>query len=714
MAAIQEEHAPDTSKVEPDSVPEKISAYYSLVFPRYTFYVRTLSVSIGRRCNFAGASSTEEPAPVDVDLGSLKSVSRLHAKIEYDQEEDRFFLVVIGRNGAWVDGVWSRSGTRAPLGERSQIQIASRTFHFVLPPPPPPEDTPTPSTENSRPRSPSVDVTSYSPPSSLPSRSPPPPKEVAATVPPPPPKLSVFKTVSKSTTSKKRKKGGTAQEAKPRPKPEDMPPKPQLTYVQLIYRALKGIGHKATLQEIYTWIMNTYEYYQYSDTTWMTSVRHNLSLSPAFKKLERCGGDRGKGFFWCVDEEYEPTLLQQEAKQEMKAEGAKKKGKNNPPSEPALKRSVKAEPKPDVIPHPAPEASATAPAKAPSPSTRQHPSMISGNFAYAYPHLMQGYLPGMSYQGISQQQWSMAQQKLASTLDVSTGQPIIPSSTLTSALSATSAQSHASSSHPMTAPQPVVAAQPIVLQAATSPPASTSLAAIPTSTTSATPQSHVSPPVITSTITSSHTAGDVFIPIVRGPIPPTHADYAPGHPNNSAKRGYMVLHERTLIIDPEIFSDLSPEMLRNLEKTGARRALPLLTAHMVKVLKERRRKKNGKEKSGGGKDRPSKRPKTVQAARATAPFTRTPLVRGTMTHAIQPIDVSIIPSDDTQPLAAPIPKHDPLIAIPLPPDPPGNADTLHDPGTPIVVVDDSDDELSKSAPPTKRLKVEHRVDVASV
>lgn len=102
-------------------VQDKISAYYSLVFPHFTFYIQTLSVTIGRRCApnpNAATSSTAEPTAVDVDLGALKSVSRLHARIEYDQDEDRFVLVVIGRNGAWVDGVWSGSGTRAPLGER--------------------------------------------------------------------------------------------------------------------------------------------------------------------------------------------------------------------------------------------------------------------------------------------------------------------------------------------------------------------------------------------------------------------------------------------------------------------------------------------------------------------------------------------------------------------------------------------------------------------
>lgn len=109
-------HTPTTQQPQ-----DKISAYYSLVFPHFTFYIQTLSITIGRRCSpnpSVATSSTAEQQTVDVDLGALKSVSRLHAKIEYDQEEDRFVLAVIGRNGAWVDGVWSGAGTRAPLGER--------------------------------------------------------------------------------------------------------------------------------------------------------------------------------------------------------------------------------------------------------------------------------------------------------------------------------------------------------------------------------------------------------------------------------------------------------------------------------------------------------------------------------------------------------------------------------------------------------------------
>ncbi|KAG8978504.1 Pre-rRNA-processing protein fhl1 [Tulasnella sp. JGI-2019a] len=71
---------------------------------------------------------------IDVDLGPLKSISRLHARIDYDDSIDKFVLYVNGRNGAWVDGAWVGCGGRVALGARTQIQIATRTFYFELPP----------------------------------------------------------------------------------------------------------------------------------------------------------------------------------------------------------------------------------------------------------------------------------------------------------------------------------------------------------------------------------------------------------------------------------------------------------------------------------------------------------------------------------------------------------------------------------------------------
>jgi len=104
--------------MSPQAEPDKISAYYSLIFPNFTYYLQTLSVTIGRRCIPTTTASSSDPTQIDVDLGPLKSVSRLHARIEYEEEEERFVLVVIGRNGAWVDGVWSGSGSKVSLSER--------------------------------------------------------------------------------------------------------------------------------------------------------------------------------------------------------------------------------------------------------------------------------------------------------------------------------------------------------------------------------------------------------------------------------------------------------------------------------------------------------------------------------------------------------------------------------------------------------------------
>lgn len=129
MAAVVAHRAQDTlntsatvvntvEDVAQEHLSDRISAYYSLVFPNFTYYLQTLNVTVGRLCIPANTASSSENPQVDVDLGPLKSVSRLHARIEYDEEEERFVLVVVGRNGAWVDGVWSGSGSRVPLGDR--------------------------------------------------------------------------------------------------------------------------------------------------------------------------------------------------------------------------------------------------------------------------------------------------------------------------------------------------------------------------------------------------------------------------------------------------------------------------------------------------------------------------------------------------------------------------------------------------------------------
>ncbi|KAJ7688449.1 hypothetical protein B0H17DRAFT_1068780 [Mycena rosella] len=651
-------------------VAEKISAYYSLVFPTVTFYVRTLSVTIGRRCSNAnvGTSSIPDTAQVDVDLGALKSVSRLHAKIEYDQEEDRFVLLVLGRNGAWVDGVWSASGTRASLGERSQIQIASRTFHFVLPPPPPPEDTPSPSSQSSnRPRSPSVDITSISPPSTPQSHSPP-PMEIKPPPPLPEPQLPVPKPAAAKTSSKKRKKPEPPSPPKPQVVfPAEIPEKPSLTLRQLIQGAIKDLGGKATLQEICTWIMNGYEHYRHVDDKWMSSVRHTLSSDKHFKKMERCGGTRGKGFFWSIDEDVDeqtPALASGSAAPTAKfskaGKGTKKKEKSLDPS---LKKSIKADSKgvlPPLLtttPREIKPPTANPPTAHPATHSALPSSIVPASTA---PTLTAAVVPPASqvttgvfaYSSLSSSSSYPSQNPYASLTQGHWGLPATSTST-----SSTSASTSTSTSTPTPTPVPV----PV-----TASPAASSF--------SSTPAPQPAPQ-----------APDVSIPIILAPIPPTHPDYAPTHPNNSAKEGYMVLHERTLILDPDVFSGVDGEMLKELEKMGARKALSVLAGHMVRALKERRAAKGRGRGRGRGRGQPK--------GRRDPPFTHEPLpFRPTL-----PAGTALDPSGEKDKVPMSVDAKPPIPVPVLTGAGDGRADS------PVVIVDDSDGE---DRPAAKRRKLE--------
>ncbi|KAL6298741.1 hypothetical protein BKA93DRAFT_743520 [Sparassis latifolia] len=538
-----------------EPAPQKISAYYSLVFPTFTYYLQTLNVTIGRRCIPCSSASSSDNPQVDVDLGPLKSVSRLHAKIEYEEEEERFVLVVIGRNGAWVDGVWSGSGSKVPLGERSQIQIASRTFHFVLPPPPAPEDSPSPSSQSSvenRPRSPSVDivdVTSISPPSSLPSCSPPP-----AVVLPAPPKippragiqLPNSNTIRHKSNTKKRKKSDP-QNSLPLP-PEVIPPKPQLTYAQLCYRAIKALGGKGSLQDICHWIKETYEWYKYCGKDWESSVRHNLSSNPGFKKLLRSKDEKGKGALWVIDEAFEHTFEELDAKRQAAAALAAsggvdgkaigKRGRVVIPLEPPFKRSVKGDLKGMPLPPPLTSTPLTLKTNSHSPANTAPPSTSD--------------TPPITLASSD------------STVKLETPALHIPASRGLSSSSTASIVTPSPGLNNATAVTPE--------ESASTRPSATPFPAIPAS---------------------------VRIPIIIGPVPPSSPPQSSDPASSTPKP--IVLHDNTLILNPEIFSHLTPEHLKDLEGLGAQKALEILQSYIVRYYKEKLKAEGGR---GRGRGRP--------------------------------------------------------------------------------------------------------------
>ncbi|OSC98720.1 hypothetical protein PYCCODRAFT_1470861 [Trametes coccinea BRFM310] len=650
-----QEHAVMPGPDHADLPQDKISAYYSLVFPNFVYYIQNLNVTIGRRCVPANTASSSDSPQVDVDLGPLKSVSRLHAKIDYDEEEERFVLIVIGRNGAWVDGVWSGSGSKVPLGDRAQIQIASRTFFFVLPPSPPPEDSPSPSSQSSgnRARSPSVDITTYSPPSSLPSDSPPPismPTAAPKAAPLPEVSLPNSNTIPHlKSNSKKRKKSDAP--PPPLPPPEVMPPKPPLTYAQLCYRAIKALGGKASLQEICQWIKDTYDWYKYCSKDWESSVRHNLSSNVGFKKLLRGKDEKGKGALWTVDDAHEHMFEELDARKQSALIGSVggkdakiggKKGKTVVPLEPPLKRSVKGESKGAPLPPPLTSTPLAFKSTNPTFPPQSGPTSASPPLTAVPPPAP------------------------VKTEPVTHVPPTLPSQ----ATPPTAAPVSSSPPAPSVPPPGQATTNVPTPQAAPSgapAPAATPLSTIPAS---------------------------VRIPIIVGPVPSS----SPAGTSSPPKP--IVLHENTLILNPEIFSHLSPQHLQDLEALGAQKALEILQAYIVRYYKEKLKAEGGR---GRGRGRPRRGRGGGAAGRGSTPAGAT---ARSETPTTGPFTTAPLPPRVPKPAAPPqTPAHAPGgIEAQTDTAATASAQPPADAPSPIVVIDDDDDE-----PAAKRRRTDEPV-----
>lgn len=294
--------------------------------------------------------------------------------------------------------------------------------------------------------------------------------------------------------------------------------------------------------------------------------------------MERCGGDRGKGFFWSLDEEHIQSLEDQEAKNSLALQNtggkegkAKRKDKGAPLSEPPLKRSIKGDTKGIPLPPPltttplvpkhlkeATTTTSSTPSTTLTTSTTKTPAAApaaTGVFAYnSHPHH-------------------------------SVAIPPTPS--------VTPATGHIGPALSVPNPYAVLTQAPWGLNRSAAPVSATSTApgtSAFNSTPPVTSASQLAAPTPATTGLEAPAVPDVVVPLVLGPVPPSHPEFG------TAREGYMILHERKLILDPDIFSSLTTDMLAELEKMGASKALVLLTGHMVRVLKERRalERKSGK------------------------------------------------------------------------------------------------------------------------
>jgi hypothetical protein len=87
-----------------------VQAYAKLEGEDFCYYIRTLQVTLGRK--------VKHPENVDIPLGNTKSVSRQHARLFYNFNNQRFEMIVFGKNGAFVNEQFIEKGVTVPLENR--------------------------------------------------------------------------------------------------------------------------------------------------------------------------------------------------------------------------------------------------------------------------------------------------------------------------------------------------------------------------------------------------------------------------------------------------------------------------------------------------------------------------------------------------------------------------------------------------------------------
>ncbi|KAK4661573.1 transcription factor [Podospora pseudopauciseta] len=327
---------------------EGVQAYAKLAASDWTYFIRQLKVNIGR-CPDPPAAPAPAPAPADsqgssappvaddnavhVDLGPSKMISRLHAVIYFDGDQEAWRLTVKGRNALKVDGIPWRNGQSGVLKSGEVIEIGGVEMMFVLPvelsplaihkqyleragigkpepagAPVRPVRHPLPSGDGLHSSSPNKSSRGHG---------------AQKTLAPAPPD---YKRPGTPPSIRRVGLGVKGPNVDSTPGPilmtnsdvdlsldENAHIKPQYSYAQLITQAIISTpDHKCTLAGIYHFITTKYAYYRHQPAGgWQNSIRHNLSLHKAFEKVARHSDEPGKGMKWQLVAENREEMIKQ-------------------------------------------------------------------------------------------------------------------------------------------------------------------------------------------------------------------------------------------------------------------------------------------------------------------------------------------------------------------------------------------------------------------
>ena len=348
---------------------ENVPGYGKLAGRNWTYIIQGVEVNIGRPEQHERPGETQEvdgsqPAEgatsskskINVDLGPDRQISRLHAIITYESDQEQWFIIVNGRNGLRVDTVPLKRGAKAALRSGSVIDICGTQMAFITTArhendgptfaeaiirqtytseEDEPEGDPRangnghgPVGQNGgggggdssvqRPQHPSSSFQdgttmrfhsqsqgtsqghSFQVPGT-PVRNQPMLIPTSRTKPSPVSVGGYSRGVMIESTESIDYSADAAKDLKP-----------PHSYAQLIGMAILSTSEQQmTLNNIYKWIMTNYAFYRFNTGGWQNSIRHNLSLNKAFEKIARRTDEPGKGMKWMIAPKERDTFLSQ-------------------------------------------------------------------------------------------------------------------------------------------------------------------------------------------------------------------------------------------------------------------------------------------------------------------------------------------------------------------------------------------------------------------
>jgi hypothetical protein len=326
---------------------QNIAAFAKIAARDWCFFVKDTRVLIGRvdaalrptpavqqQPDLTGLPISETAISdwgIHIDLGPERQVSRVHAEINFNSQDQTWYILVNSRNGLKLDDRNLNKGAMEPLhsgicigimGTQMLFLLANQQddFHPMLWRQVKNEDAadsdndhqPPKSHQHAHPSGPTPKREAYDPfpPSSHPRHK----------------QHSSQAYYSQMTSTPGRPPPGTPltfrNERDPRSKgspatflgtvfdgqddidyshdsAKDI--KPPYSYAQLIGQAILSSSEEMlTLNSIYEYIKVRYAYFRHTTAGWQNSIRHNLSLNKSFEKVARRTDEPGKGMKWKI------------------------------------------------------------------------------------------------------------------------------------------------------------------------------------------------------------------------------------------------------------------------------------------------------------------------------------------------------------------------------------------------------------------------------